>query len=88
MSEQRKTAHCPNCGSQDIREKNTAYAELPVFDWELNDDETKVVCPADYDLDVEVDWETADVDDQYVCRGCDKWSGQPDELVIRDEAPR
>lgn len=75
------TVHCPKCGSEDIREKNVAYAELPVWEWD--EDETGQLHPADYDTDVSADWEVEDVAHQYICRGCDKWEGSVDELVVR-----
>lgn len=61
-------AKCPKCESDDIREKNVAYAELPVTEWELND--SGELQPAGYDTDVDVEWEADDVDKQYVCGAC------------------
>ncbi len=61
---------CPKCGSDDLREKNTAYAELRVLGWE-RDESSGGVIPSDYDTDVSVDWEVQDVSHQYVCAFCD-----------------
>ena len=74
------TVRCPKCGSADIRERNTAYAELPVLGWTW-DDEEKVLTPESYDTDVSVDWECADECDAYVCHGC-RWSGEPSDLAV------
>lgn len=38
------TVQCPKCGSEDIREMNTAYAELPVIGWEWTEN-TTAPCP-------------------------------------------
>lgn len=79
------TIHCPKCGSEDIREKNVAYAELSVFEWRLDDD---IPVPEDYDTDASADWECEDVWDQYVCHGdgCG-WSGSCDQLEVRRVSP-
>jgi ribosomal protein S27AE len=60
--------HCAKCGSADIRERNVAYAELPVIAWEREADGG--VKPADYETDVSADWEPDDVSHQYVCGNC------------------
>jgi hypothetical protein len=59
---------CPNCGNADIRERNVAYAVLPVLAW-TRDKDGRVV-PEEYDTDVGADWEAEDVSDQYVCYRC------------------
>lgn len=33
-----RTVHCPKCQGADIREKNTAYAELPVETWNFDEE--------------------------------------------------
>jgi DNA-directed RNA polymerase subunit RPC12/RpoP len=60
---------CPECGSTDIRERNVAYAELPVLSW-ARDDVTGELKPEDYDTDASADWEVEDVSLQYVCYRC------------------
>lgn len=78
-----KSVHCPECRSQSIGERNVAYAELRVLDWELNEDENLVVGTMDYDMGVEVEWETEDCVGPYVCRAC-AWRGDLSDLTIRE----
>lgn len=83
---------CPNCGSTDIREKNLAYAELKVLDWEWDVESENLVRPADYDTDASVDWEVMDHRHQYVChRGAKDgkpctWQGQLADLAVEGDA--
>ena len=74
------TVTCPKCKSTDIREKNIAVAELPVWGWEWDvaNDQPQ---PADYDFDVSPEWEVDDVANQYVCHDCD-WRGTLADLRV------
>lgn len=81
MSDEKSvTARCPSCMSDDIREKNIAIADLPVLGWEIND--VGELQPSDYDTDVDVEWETDKVQNQYVCGGCKKWEGTLEQLFV------
>jgi DNA-directed RNA polymerase subunit RPC12/RpoP len=75
-----KTVHCPECGSEDIREKNTAYAELPVTEWETSG---TVPQPTNYDTDASPDWEVSDEAFQYICANC-RVSFELDRLIVKD----
>ena len=77
---------CPKCGSDDIREKNVAYAELPVLGWEFDEDDG-VPVPTDYDTDESPEWECADERYEYVCHGCRKWEGNLDDLAVSAPSP-
>lgn len=76
------TVHCPKCGGTEIREKNVAYANLEVLEWEW-DEEAQGAQPIDYDTDVGADWEVDDVAKQYLCGNpaC-PWEGTLDELRV------
>jgi hypothetical protein len=75
------TVHCPNCDSTEIREKNVAYAQLRVTKWEFNGDDG--LSPAEWDFDVDTDWETDDGESSpYICAMCD-WEGNLHNLVVR-----
>lgn len=86
-------AHCPECGGTDIRQKNVAYAELRVTQWELDPD-SEELWPADYDADEGADWDADDScpESLYVCRHGAKngerctWEGPIFDLVI-EQAP-
>jgi hypothetical protein len=78
---------CPKCGSSDIREKNVAYAELRVTEWDV--DEHGTLIPASYDTDEGADWTTFDeAPEQYVCHGHDakglrcEWQGTLEGLRL------
>jgi len=60
---------CPECGSEKIIEKNEAYAEFEVLEWE-HDEATGMLSPLDYDMVTSPDWEVADVAKQYRCNEC------------------
>lgn len=75
------TVHCPMCGKMDIREKNVAFADLPVLEWDWEDGELR---PVDYDTDVSADWEAEDTPDQYVCFDC-RWEGSPSALTVKED---
>lgn len=72
------TVHCPQCGSDDIREKNVAYTELRVWAWEIEDGHPT---PCDYDTDSSPEWEVSDARDQYVCGDC-RWEGNTGDLKV------
>lgn len=74
------TAHCPDCGSEQVRECNTAYAELEVTEWGWDDKENELT-PVFYDMDVDVDWETID-GPAYRCLVCG-WKGDGHELTVK-----
>lgn len=75
------TVHCPKCGHDVIKEKNVAYANLEVLEWEWNE-EAEEVRPSDYDADESADWEACDGPNIYVCAKCD-WEGANDDLAVR-----
>lgn len=76
------SVHCPKCGGADIRESNTAYAELPVTHWLFEEGEAPE--PQSYDTDVSIDWQTADGPNNYVCNEC-RWEGSTDELTVKED---
>jgi len=75
------TVHCPKCDSTEIREKNVAYANLDVLDWEW-DEEAGQPHPTDYDTGADAEWECSDARLQYICAMCD-WEGNLHNLVVR-----
>lgn len=77
------TVHCPECGSQDIREKNVAYTELPVVAWEWNE-EASEPRPTDYGQDASPEWEA---DGGYECHVC-PWRGDLADLLVKRAAPQ
>lgn len=79
-----RTVHCPKCDNQNLREKNTAYAEIAVLDWEW-DDGTEAPQPAAYETDVSMVWEITDDPHPYTCAIC-AWEGTPDQLVVKEAA--
>jgi len=75
--------HCPACEHSNIREKNVAYAEMEVLEWDFTDADG--LQPTDHDSEVEVEWEVSDEENQYVCGDC-RWTGRLDQLVV-EHAP-
>lgn len=76
-------ALCPECNGTDIREKNIAYADLPVTRWEV--DGAGNPAPMAFDTDVSADWYSDSDPKPYVCRtggGCE-WEGNLHELMYR-----
>lgn len=75
----RMTVHCPKCGSTNLCERSVAYADLEIYEWEMDGE---LPIPSDYDTGVSADWEVMDVDRQYRCRVCEKDSSL-NELVVK-----
>lgn len=62
------TIHCRECGGVDIREKNVAFANLPIVGWRIG--EGRLPTPTDYNTDVCVDWQPENDVAPYVCGHC------------------
>ncbi len=81
------TVHCPECNGRNLREKNTAYTEIGILDWEW-DNGSEAPQPAAYETDVSVNWNVADDPHPYACAIC-AWEGTLDQLVVKEPtAPR